>query len=142
MLPDPVANVSSDQDSVTASSKLLEQKWRSSGSMSQLRSRFEENVDFLKSAQISVGAACEEMTERFLNLTWTDREIERGYIADDMELKDFVQVLNQFDPAIGEFIQQTYLKSDVFSSAKMKEIFKKKNSMIDFIESHCFKSIY
>ena len=142
MLPDPDASVSSDQDSVTASSELLEQKWRSSGSMSQLRQRLEENVDFLKSAQISIGAACEEMTKRFLNLTWTDREIERGYIADEIELKDFVQVLNEFDPAIGEFTQQTYLKSDVFSSAKMKEIFKGKNSMNDFIESHCFKSAY
>ena len=59
-----------------------------------------------------------------------------------MKLKDFVQVLNKFDPAIGEFTQQTYLKSDVFSTARMKEIPKKKNSMNDFIEPHCFKSTY
>lgn len=59
-----------------------------------------------------------------------------------MELKDFVQILNKFDPAIGEFTQQIYVKSDVFSSAKMKDLFKKKNSMNDFIESHCSKSAY
>ena len=142
MVPDPDSNVGSDRDSLMASSELLEQKWRCSGNMSQLRQRLEENVDFLKAADISVGGACEEMTKRFLNLTWTDREIERGYIADNEEMKDFVQVLNYLDPAIGEFTQQTYLKSDVFSSAKMKEMFSKKNSMNDFIETHCFKSAY
>ena len=140
MVPDPDSNVGKDEDSLTAASELLEQKWRSSGTMSQLRQRLEKNVDFLKAAEISVGGACEEITNRFLNLTWTDGEVERGYIADNEEMKDFVKVLTYLDPATGELTQQAYLKSDVFSSAKMREMFSKKNSMNDFIETHCFKS--
>ena len=109
---------------MNASSELLEQKWRASGSTTQLRQRLEENVKYLKAAQVSAGGAYEDMTQRFPNLTWTDRDIARGYMADDMELKDFLQVLNQFDPVIGEFTQ--HIKSDVSSSTKMKEIFEKK----------------
>ena len=77
-----------------------------------------------------------------MNLTWTDRNIERGYIASDTELKEFVEVLNSFDPSLGEYSASNYSKSDVFSSSKMKDMYAKKDSMNDFIESHCLKSSY
>ena len=47
-----------------------------------LRERLEDNVDFLRAAKKSIGGACEEMMRRFLNLTSTDRNIERGYTAE------------------------------------------------------------
>ena len=99
-------------------------------------------MDFRNAATKSIGGACEEMTKRFLNLTWTDRNIERGYIASDTELKEFVEVLNSFDPSLGEYSSSNYSKSDVFSSNKMKEMYAKKDGMNDFKESHCLKSSY
>ena len=57
-------------------------------------------------------------------------------------MKDFVYLLNSFDSALGEFAQPNSLKSDVFSSSKIKEMYSKKDSMNDFIETHCFKSAY
>lgn len=140
--PDADDEGESDEASSAASSDLLEQKWRSSGSMALLRERLEENVDFSTAAKKSIGGACEEIMRRFLNLTWTDRGIERGYIAEDIEMKDFVYLLHSFDPALGEFAQPNYTKSDIFSSTKIKEMYSKKNSMNDFIETHCFKSAY
>ena len=143
MLPPDIDDLGdADEASVAASSELLEQKWRASGSTAVLRERLEENVDFLRAAQKSIGGACEDMMRRFLNLTWTDRSIKRGYIAEDIEMKDFVSILNSFDPALGEFALPNSLKSDVFSSGKIKDMYSKKNSMNDFIETHCFKSAY
>jgi hypothetical protein len=131
-----------DELNTEASSEYLEQKWRTSGSMAALRERLQDNVDFHNAAKKSIGGACEEMTKRFLNLTWTDRNIERGYIASDTELKEFVEILNSFDPSLGEYSTSNYSKSDVFSSSKMKDMYAKKDSMNDFIESHCLKSSY
>ena len=141
----PVHNDDREYDDVhctAASSEFLEQKWRSSRTTAMLRQRLQENVDFRNAATKSIGGACEEMTKRFLNLTWTDRNIERGYIASDTELKEFVEVLNSFDSSLGEYSSSNYSKSDVFSSNKMKEMYAKKDGMNDFIEIHCLKSSY
>ena len=72
----------------------------------------------------SIGGACEEMTLRFLNLVWADKEIKRGYIAENSELCDFVQLLSSIDPATGEHSLTNYKKSDIFTSNSMKELFK------------------
>ena len=50
-----------------------------------------ENIDFSRIAKKSIGGASEEILRRFLNFIWTDRSIERGYIADEEEMKDFVR---------------------------------------------------
>lgn len=142
MIPEVNENRESNETSIAASSELLEQKWRSSGTTCLLRERLDENVDFLIAAQKSVGGACEEITKCLLNLTWTDRNIERGYIADEYELKEFVEILNTFDPALGEFTNQNYLRPDVFTSVKIKAAYAKKDSMNDFMATHCFKSSY
>ena len=49
-----------DEGSSAASSDLLEQKWRSSGSMALLRERLEENVDFSTAAKKSVKKLCDD----------------------------------------------------------------------------------
>ena len=130
MIPEVNENRESNETSIAASSELLEQKWRSSGTTCLLREQLDENVDFLIAAQKSVGGACEEITKRFLNLTWTDRNIERGYIADEYELKEFVEILNTFDPALGEFTNQNYLRPDVFTSVKIKAAYAKKDGVV------------
>ena len=120
----------------------LEQRWRSSNSLSMLRERLEDNVDLHDAAMQSVGEACEEMALRFHNLVWADNEIKRGYIANDSELREFVHSLSSIDPATGEFSSGNYKKSDVFTSNKMKELYKEPNSINDYISTHCHKSAY
>lgn len=120
----------------------LEQQWRSSHNLSTLRERLEANVDFHDAAMESTGNACEEMTLRFLNLVWADEEIKRGYIANNTELKEFVRILSTIDPATGEHSLPNYKKSDVFTSNKMKELFKKPKSINEYISTHCLKSAY
>ena len=120
----------------------LEQHWRSSNNLSVLRDRLEANVDFHDAASQSVGDACEEIAMRFQNLVWADNEIKRGCIANNTELFDFVNKISSLDPAAGEYGSINYRKSDVFTSNKMKEFYKKPNSINDYILTHCFKSAY
>ena len=102
----------------------------------------EANVDFNDAAMESVGNACEEMALRFQNLVWADNDIKRGYIANNSKLCEFVQILSSIDPATGEDSVPNCKKSDVFTSNKMKELFKKPKSINEYISTHCFKSAY
>lgn len=120
----------------------LEQHWRSSSGLSSLRERLEANIDFHEAAMQSIGGACEEMTLRFLNLVWSGNEIKRGYIADNSELCEFVQLLSSIDPATGEHSSTNHKKLDVLTSNSMKELFKKPKSINEYISTHCLKSSY
>ena len=82
------------------------------------------------------------MALRFDNLVWAENELKRGYIANETQLREFVDSLSTIDPAIGEYISGNYSKSDVFTSNKMKEMYKKLNSINDYISTHCHKSAY
>ena len=136
-----VASTSDHHDDIKYT-EWLEQHWRSSNGLSQLRERLEANVDFNDAAMESVGNACEEMALRFQNLVWADNDIKRGHIANNSELCEFVQILSSIDPATGEYSVPNYKKSDVFTSNKMKELLKKPKSINEYISTHCFKSAY
>jgi hypothetical protein len=124
------------------SSKWLEQHWRSSKNNAHLRERLEQNKFFHHAASTSVGVACREMTGRFLNQVWDERNIQEGYIAASEELYDFVKILTTFDPSLDEFIECSYNKSDVFTSSRCKEQFARPNSMNTFLKTHCSSSAY
>jgi hypothetical protein len=97
---------------------------------------------FHHAASTSIGEACQEMRGRFLNQVWDGRSIQQGYIAAKDELLEFVKILAAFDPALGEYIESTYDKSDVFTSNRCKEQFAKANSMYEFLKTHCSSSAY
>lgn len=128
-------SVNANEDSEESKTEWLEQRWRSSNSLSMLRERLEDNLDFHDAAMQSVGDACEEMTLRFDNLVWAENELKRGYIANGTQLREFVDSLSTIDPAIGEYTSGNYKKSDVFTSNKIKEMHKKTNSINDYIST-------
>ena len=99
-------------------------------------------MDFHDAAKESIGGACEEMALRFQDLVWADNEIKRGYIAGNSDLCEFVQSVSSLDPATGEYLVPNFKQSDVFTSNKMKELYKKPKSVNEYISTHCFKSAY
>ena len=59
-----------------------------------------------------------------LIIWYAENELKRGYIANETQLREFVDSLSTIDPAIGEYTSGNYKKSDVFTSNKLKEMYK------------------
>jgi hypothetical protein len=85
---------------------------------------------------VSIGDVCEGLTKRFVNQVWDEKNIQRGCIATDEDLKSFVNTLRKIDPGVGEFLENAWDKPDVFSSKLIKEQFAKKDGIHDFLATH------
>lgn len=103
------AEESVQQDEETSSSAYLEQRWRSSKSISQLRERLDEDPEFLNAASASVKTVCNELKGRFLQQMWGDNYIQPGALVDKLEMKEFVSLLCTFDPALSETLFYIHL---------------------------------
>jgi hypothetical protein len=127
---------SSESISSDSTSAYFEQRWCSSKNNKVLRERLAEDHDFKKAAMVSIGDVCEGLTKRFVNQVWDEKNIQRGCIAMDEDLKSFVNTLRKIDPGVGEFLENDWDKPDIFSSKLIKEQFAKKDGVYDFLATH------
>ena len=124
------------------SSLWRDQHWRSAKNMSHLRERLDVNVAFHAAASQSIEKARNEMLGRFLNQVWDEKKFQVGYTADKSEQLDFVKILSSFDSSLGEFLEVSYDKSDVFTSTRSKQQYARPLSMNEYLKTHCCSSAY